>query len=199
MIRAWSNMATVSARWPAAPVAGGGQSLDAGAAIGQAVSDSIHTISAMPPGALVLGFVIIVVGFFLLQRAFNTARSRADAADRPTARPAPLDAHERHLRVDAELERLAEVRQFVRRQMIAADAAPTPRRHVRRSTRPPRTSLPGYRGAAGWLEVDVEVDDGRCVVTLSDAAPHSMPPGSRKDRQPRARRSIACPGAWAST
>jgi hypothetical protein len=49
---------------------GGGQSMDAGAAIGQAVNDSIHTISTMPPGALVLGFVIIVVGFFLLKRAF---------------------------------------------------------------------------------------------------------------------------------
>lgn len=49
---------------------GGGQSMDAGAAIGQAVTDSIHTISTMPPGALVLGFVIIVVGFFLLKRAF---------------------------------------------------------------------------------------------------------------------------------
>jgi hypothetical protein len=49
---------------------GGGRSMDAGAAIGQAVNDSIHTISTMPPGALVLGFVIIVVGFFLLKRAF---------------------------------------------------------------------------------------------------------------------------------
>ena len=44
--------------------------MDAGAAIGQAVNDSIHTISTMPPGALALGFVIIIVGFFLLKRAF---------------------------------------------------------------------------------------------------------------------------------
>ena len=49
---------------------GGGQSLDVGASLGQAVNDSIHTISAMPPAALLLGFVIIVVGFILLKRAF---------------------------------------------------------------------------------------------------------------------------------
>ncbi len=49
---------------------GGGQSMDAGAALGQAFNDSIHTISTMPPGALALGLVIIVIGLFLLKRAF---------------------------------------------------------------------------------------------------------------------------------
>jgi len=49
---------------------GGGGSMDVGASIGQAVNDTMHTISALPPGAVALGFVLIVVGFFLLKRAF---------------------------------------------------------------------------------------------------------------------------------
>ena len=49
---------------------GGGQSLDAGAAMGQFVTDSVNTISAMPPAALLAGLVVILVGLMLLKRAF---------------------------------------------------------------------------------------------------------------------------------
>ena len=84
-----------------------------------------------------------------------------------------------HLRVDAELERLADVRQFVRRQMIAADAAHDSLDDMVQAVDEAATNVitHGYRGAAGWIEVDVHVDDGRCVVTLSDAAPPFDPTG----------------------
>lgn len=52
---------------------GGGQAgaqMDAGAAFGQFVSSSIHTIQTMPPAQLALLVVIIVVGLLIFKRAF---------------------------------------------------------------------------------------------------------------------------------
>jgi hypothetical protein len=46
----------------------GGASMDVGASLSQLVTDSVHTISATPPGILVLWFVIIVVGLMMLKR-----------------------------------------------------------------------------------------------------------------------------------
>lgn len=57
----------------ATEVAGGGhasQQLDAGAAFGQFVSNSIHTISTMPPAQLALIAVVVVIGLVILRRAF---------------------------------------------------------------------------------------------------------------------------------
>ncbi len=54
-------------------IAGGshaGQSVDAGAALGQFIDNSIHTLSTMPPAELIAGFVILVVGLMILKRAF---------------------------------------------------------------------------------------------------------------------------------
>lgn len=48
----------------------GGQTMDAGAAIGQFVGNTAHTISTMPPTQLALLVVAVVVGFVLLKRAF---------------------------------------------------------------------------------------------------------------------------------
>jgi hypothetical protein len=48
----------------------GGGSMDAGAAFGQMVSDTVHTITSLPPTTLFLGFVAIVVAFIILRRAF---------------------------------------------------------------------------------------------------------------------------------
>jgi len=48
----------------------GGRSVDVGASLGQFVNDSAHTISTMPPTTLLLCFVILVVGFLLVKRAF---------------------------------------------------------------------------------------------------------------------------------
>ena len=49
--------------------AGGGHPVDAGAAIGQMVRDAVHTVSRLPPGTLLLGFVVLVVGLVILRRA----------------------------------------------------------------------------------------------------------------------------------
>ncbi len=48
----------------------GGQSMDVGAQLSQLVTDSAHTISTMPPAALIAGFVVIVIGLMMLKRAF---------------------------------------------------------------------------------------------------------------------------------
>jgi hypothetical protein len=49
---------------------GGGGSTDMGVQIGQAVNDSIHTLQTMPPAALLGLVVAIVVGLWVLKRAF---------------------------------------------------------------------------------------------------------------------------------
>jgi hypothetical protein len=49
---------------------GGGQSMDAGAAVGQFVGDAVTTLAAMPPWQLGLLVVVVVAGFLLLRRAF---------------------------------------------------------------------------------------------------------------------------------
>jgi len=49
---------------------GGAQAVDAGAAIGQMITDAVNTVTALPPTTLLLGFVILVIGFVILKRAF---------------------------------------------------------------------------------------------------------------------------------
>jgi hypothetical protein len=48
----------------------GGQNMDAGAALGQFIGNSVHTISTLPPSTLIIGFVVIVLGLLFLKRAF---------------------------------------------------------------------------------------------------------------------------------
>lgn len=49
---------------------GGGQEVDIGASVSQFLTNSMHTISTMPPAYLVIGAVVIVLGLILLRRAF---------------------------------------------------------------------------------------------------------------------------------
>jgi hypothetical protein len=49
---------------------GGGQSVDMGAGVSQFVTDSMHTISTLPPAYLVIGVVVIFLGLMFLRRAF---------------------------------------------------------------------------------------------------------------------------------
>jgi hypothetical protein len=49
---------------------GGGRSMDVGASLGQFVNDSAHTISTIPPAALLAGVVVIVIGLMMLKRVF---------------------------------------------------------------------------------------------------------------------------------
>jgi hypothetical protein len=48
----------------------GGASMDVGASLGQLVTDASNTISTTPPGILLLGLVLVVVGFMMLKRVF---------------------------------------------------------------------------------------------------------------------------------
>jgi hypothetical protein len=48
---------------------GGGQAVDAGAAIGQMITDAVNTVTALPPATLLLGFVVVVIGLVILKRA----------------------------------------------------------------------------------------------------------------------------------
>ena len=47
-----------------------GRSPDWGASISHFMSDSVNTLSSMPPMALLGGFAVIVIALFLLKRAF---------------------------------------------------------------------------------------------------------------------------------
>ena len=47
-----------------------GASVDVGASLGQLVTDASNTISTTPPGLLLLGLVLVVVGFMMLKRVF---------------------------------------------------------------------------------------------------------------------------------
>jgi hypothetical protein len=44
--------------------------MDAGAAFGQFITDTVNNIAALPPTTIFLGIVAIVVGFIILKRAF---------------------------------------------------------------------------------------------------------------------------------
>jgi hypothetical protein len=48
----------------------GHASTDVGASLSQFVSDSAHTLSTTPPGILLLGLVVIVVGLMMFKRVF---------------------------------------------------------------------------------------------------------------------------------
>ncbi|MDO8483447.1 MAG: hypothetical protein Q7S35_00715 [Candidatus Limnocylindrales bacterium] len=47
-----------------------GRSVDVGASVGQLLTDSVHTLSTMPPAALLALVVVIVLGLIILKRAF---------------------------------------------------------------------------------------------------------------------------------
>jgi hypothetical protein len=49
---------------------GGGRSVDMGASASQFLSDSVHTLSTLPPAALVAIVVVAFLGLVFLKRAF---------------------------------------------------------------------------------------------------------------------------------
>jgi serine/threonine-protein kinase RsbW len=79
----------------------------------------------------------------------------------------------RHLRIDADVDRLAEIRGFVREQAAAAEAPIDCLDDLVQAVDEAATNVikHGYRGGPGWLDIDVALEDGRFVVTLEDAAP----------------------------
>ena len=79
----------------------------------------------------------------------------------------------RHLRIDADVDRLAEIRGFVREQAAAAQAPIDCLDDLVQAVDEAATNVikHGYRGGPGWLDVDVTLEDGRFIVTLEDVAP----------------------------
>ena len=89
------------------------------------------------------------------------------------ARQSRSTAASYHLRVEADLGRLSEVRRFVREQVSAAAAPAECLDDVVQAVGEAATNVinHGYRGSDGWLEIGVAFADGHCVVTLEDVAP----------------------------
>lgn len=86
---------------------------------------------------------------------------------------------DRRLRVPAELDRLAEVRQLVREASRAAGAEPgTVDDLVQAVDEAAANAIShGYAGEAGWVEVAVSVVGDDLVVTVEDEAPAFDPTG----------------------
>jgi anti-sigma regulatory factor (Ser/Thr protein kinase) len=97
------------------------------------------------------------------------------------------------LRIDADLRRLAGIRQFVRERAASAHASVECRDDLVQAVDEASTNVivHGYRGRDGWLEIGVELEADRFIVTVEDAAPPfdptsvpepdlSVPPMARK-------------------
>jgi serine/threonine-protein kinase RsbW len=98
-----------------------------------------------------------------------------------------------HLRIDADPHRLRELRAFVRAEAEAADAPVDCLDDLVQAVDEAATNVitHGYRGASGWLEIDIRLEADQFVVTLEDDAPPfdpttvpepdlSVPPMARK-------------------
>ena len=79
----------------------------------------------------------------------------------------------RHVRIPAELARLAEVRELVRDVADAADAPVACMDDLVQAVDEAASNIVrhGYAGAPGWIDVAAELVDDRIVVTLEDEAP----------------------------
>jgi serine/threonine-protein kinase RsbW len=77
------------------------------------------------------------------------------------------------IRIAADLDRLAELRQFVREAATNADAPIDCLDDLIQAVDEAATNVivHGYRGNPGWLEITVGFDGSRFVVTIEDEAP----------------------------
>jgi anti-sigma regulatory factor (Ser/Thr protein kinase) len=110
-----------------------------------------------------------------------------------TGHPLPWLAMVAHLRVDADVARLVEIRRFIRSQAAAAEAPVECLDDLVQAIDEAATNViqHGYRGSPGWLEVGTALEDGRFIVTLEDAAPTFDPttvPEPDLELQPMARK-----------
>jgi anti-sigma regulatory factor (Ser/Thr protein kinase) len=86
-----------------------------------------------------------------------------------------------HLRIDADLARLADIRRFVRDRATAADAPIECLEDLVQAVDEASTNVivHGYRGGAGWLDIGIELEADRFIVRLEDEArpfdPTSVP------------------------
>ena len=77
------------------------------------------------------------------------------------------------LRIDADLDRLAEVRRFVRQQAAAAHAPIECLDDLVQAIDEAATNVivHGYRRVGGWLEIGITLEDDQFIVSLEDGAP----------------------------
>jgi serine/threonine-protein kinase RsbW len=77
------------------------------------------------------------------------------------------------LRIDADLRQLAELRAFVRANAAEALARPDCCDDLVQAVDEAATNVitHGYRGDPGWLDVSIDIELDRFVVTLADGAP----------------------------
>ena len=80
---------------------------------------------------------------------------------------------ERKLRIEADLDRLAEARQFVREAAATADAPIACLDDLVQAVDEAATNaiVHGYHGSPGWIEIGVGFDGSRFIVTMEDDAP----------------------------
>ena len=79
----------------------------------------------------------------------------------------------RHLRIPADVERVAEIRGAVREVATACNAEPDCLDDLVQAVDEAATNVivHGYGGGPGWLDVTVGLVDDRIVVTIEDEAP----------------------------
>jgi serine/threonine-protein kinase RsbW len=79
----------------------------------------------------------------------------------------------RKVRIDADLDRLAELRRFVRDAAASSEAPIACLDDLVQAVDEAATNaiVHGYRGRPGWLELGVAFDGSRFTVTLEDGAP----------------------------
>jgi serine/threonine-protein kinase RsbW len=82
-----------------------------------------------------------------------------------------------HLRIDADLDRLAEVRRFVRAQAAAADAPIECLDDLVQAVDEAATNVivHGYRGRDGWLDIGIALEDDGFIISIEDGAPSFDP------------------------
>jgi serine/threonine-protein kinase RsbW len=75
--------------------------------------------------------------------------------------------------VDADLERIADIRAFVRDIALSSDAPPACLDDLTQAVDEAATNivLHGYGGRGGTIDVDAHLADDRIVIVLSDTAP----------------------------
>jgi serine/threonine-protein kinase RsbW len=79
----------------------------------------------------------------------------------------------RHLRIPAELERLAEVRAMVREGARAGGAAPDAVDDMVQAVDEAAANVivHGYAGQPGWIDIELDIVGPDLVVTVADGAP----------------------------
>ena len=70
MVEYGNGVSQVSGKVAGGSGVGTPQSTDVGASLSQFMTNSVHTISTMPPAYLLIGIVVLFLGLMVVRRAF---------------------------------------------------------------------------------------------------------------------------------